>query len=384
MCLAPAFISAHSTASIYHITRPGLKLQAGSGTCGSETKINEDGPWTWETCWDAGLAISADIVAITLDVMVNQTQESCRYSTSAQCDALYWCGTKSIMTRTAFNINAVPGCGPDCPAGGPTVADFDGYYFRGTVNYAQLSNGVGVWVGGGWNGPRPDFSLTRVGGECSQFFLCFPDDKSGLSVRGPGCFDASLSEDKMSFSVPTIIGTTRTWTNEGRGTACVWGSYKGRGQALVRGCFPVIKSCAAGKCVHSLEGGADDTATTRVCTTESATHTLSNGDYNPACCNLPRTSCDSCSCVPKGRPECCGHAELDQCPAGFTGVIGGLCTVCPAKTYKSMPGTAACDVCQANSNSPAGSTAASACTCNAGFTGVLGGACTPVVTDSPQ
>ena len=63
------------------------------------------------------------------------------------------------------------------------------------------------------------------------------------------------------------------------------------------------------------------------------------------------------------------------CNAGYTGPDGGTCVACAAGTYKAGTGDAACDVCPANSASPAGSTVSTACTCNAGYTGPDGGTC---------
>ena len=87
------------------------------------------------------------------------------------------------------------------------------------------------------------------------------------------------------------------------------------------------------------------------------------------------------------------HGE--ECAPGKSPGSGDICVSCSAGTYKTSTGSAACtfcpsgkysaavgqtsettcSACQANSNSPAGSDAATDCACNAGFTGTNGGTC---------
>ena len=84
-----------------------------------------------------------------------------------------------------------------------------------------------------------------------------------------------------------------------------------------------------------------------------------------------------------------------QCNIGYTGPDGGTCTACVAGkfknnignvnctncaegTYASVAGatkSSICNACLPNSNSPAGSTSASACSCNVGYYSVNGSAC---------
>ena len=70
----------------------------------------------------------------------------------------------------------------------------------------------------------------------------------------------------------------------------------------------------------------------------------------------------------------------ESCIAGKykTGTGNAACTDCGAGKYSSATGQESegtCTDCTANSNSPAGSDAASDCTCNAGFTGPVAGEC---------
>jgi len=82
----------------------------------------------------------------------------------------------------------------------PTVADADGYYYKSSSSgYLQLSNGIGVWLYGGWNGLRPNFSIRKVVGECNNFHLCFPDHADGGTAAN-GCFEVSISDDKLTLS----------------------------------------------------------------------------------------------------------------------------------------------------------------------------------------
>jgi len=47
--------------------------------------------------------------------------------------------------------------------------------------------------------------------------------------------------------------------------------------------------------------------------TSCSRNTLPNGQYNPTCCELPKTHCDHCQC---GRTECCQMANLGGCNRG--------------------------------------------------------------------
>ena len=80
-----------------------------------------------------------------------------------------------------------------------------------------------------------------------------------------------------------------------------------------------------------------------------------------------------------------------RCEVGETRSGAGDCIACAAGKFKAESGDAECTACAANSNSLAGSTAATACTCNAGFLGPDGGPCqpnttattTPIITTTP-
>ena len=66
------------------------------------------------------------------------------------------------------------------------------------------------------------------------------------------------------------------------------------------------------------------------------------------------------------------------CGAGKTGPGDGDCIDCEAGKFKAGSGDADCTACAANSNSPAGSTAATACTCNPGHSGERESVCVRV------
>ena len=64
-----------------------------------------------------------------------------------------------------------------------------------------------------------------------------------------------------------------------------------------------------------------------------------------------------------------------ECAAGYTENADATCVECEAGKYKTGTGSDACTACPTNSNSPAASSALSACTCPAGYTGPDGEAC---------
>ncbi|KAJ1466716.1 hypothetical protein T484DRAFT_1646656, partial [Baffinella frigidus] len=62
-----------------------------------------------------------------------------------------------------------------------------------------------------------------------------------------------------------------------------------------------------------------------------------------------------------------------ECLAGYTMPLNSVvCVACEAGTFKSVVGTASCETCPPNSESPSGS---ALCQCSAGFTGTDGGLC---------
>ena len=65
-----------------------------------------------------------------------------------------------------------------------------------------------------------------------------------------------------------------------------------------------------------------------------------------------------------------------NCPPGLSGPDGGICSPCPAGSFKNVSGSTKClqAQCPANSGPPPGS-ATAACLCNAGYTGPDGGNC---------
>merc|ERR1712045_871845 len=91
----------------------------------------------------------------------------------------------------------------------------------------------------------------------------------------------------------------------GKHPACKsWTYGKKPGQSYTKRCF-LKSSVKPGRhqsdcCDSGLP--CQETFPEGICTTDSFTHVLANGDYNPDCCGKPRTGCDSCSC---GRSECC-------------------------------------------------------------------------------
>jgi len=96
------------------------------------------------------------------------------------------------------------------------------------------------------------------------------------------------------------------------------------------------------------------------------------------------TVCESVSFVPSGGPctaATCPPGEstlCDDCECallGYTGQDGGTCLACLASTFKSLPGSSACQNCPSNSNSPLASISQQNCTCKAGFAGTAGGMC---------
>ena len=84
-------------------------------------------------------------------------------------------------------------------------------------------------------------------------------------------------------------------------------------------------------------------------------------------------------CVPTTIPP----EQSGECPAGYTGAVGGPCNACPPGTFKDTAGSATCTECPEMSSSPAASVVSLACTlppteegsCLQGYTGPIGGPC---------
>jgi len=90
-----------------------------------------------------------------------------------------------------------------------------------------------------------------------------------------------------------------------------------------------------------------------------------NGQIDPYCSTAPNifsqhSSPDNAAACPAGQ-----YRQLRQDGANAE----STCVSCETGKYKALSGNMACDMCPANSNSPAGSVSATACTCNAGSSG---------------
>ena len=113
------------------------------------------------------------------------------------------------------------------------------------------------------------------------------------------------------------------------------------------------------------------------------------GKFLPFFASTQQTACEGC---PMNSDSSNGSMSINDClcNAGFTGVAGN-CSACPAGTFKSVNGSAACNLCgsgkysnkvastkdlclscQQYSLSPPGSPDVSYCSCNAGFFGPNG------------
>ena len=122
------------------------------------------------------------------------------------------------------------------------------------------------------------------------------------------------------------------------------------------------------------------------------------GKYSAAVGQVHESVCSVCP-ANSNSPAGSGAASKCVCIAGTTGPDGGACLECVGGKYKTATGSVNCDDCGAgkysagsgktskstclpcrpDSDSPAGSNAASNCSCNGGFTGTNGGTCTNCV-----
>eukprot|EP00793_Prasinoderma_coloniale_P002951 PRCOL_00006417-RA len=78
------------------------------------------------------------------------------------------------------------------------------------------------------------------------------------------------------------------------------------------------------------------------------------------------TSAGDCAACGSGRTSVAGASACIECAAGTYGPSGinPECEPCPANTFSDSDGAVSCTDCPAGANSPAGSTAASACACS--------------------
>ena len=190
-----------------------------------------------------------------------------------------------------------------------------------------------------------------------------------------------------------------TGPSGGTCTACSAGTYKiVLGTTLCQACptnsnSPVASTALAactcnlgytgpsgGACLACATGKYKDTTGSVECTNCAAGKYSAETGLTVACLS---------SCPSNSGASCSGCTALASCTCnlGYTGPNGGTCAPCAAGSYKSATGSAACTscgagtystsvaattaaaclACPANSNSPAGSTAAASCTCNVGF-----------------
>ena len=81
------------------------------------------------------------------------------------------------------------------------------------------------------------------------------------------------------------------------------------------------------------------------------------------------TSTNACVACPDNSqsPSLSSVATACQCNVGYTGANGGPCSACPVDTYKDTVGDAVCKNCDSNMYSAQASTNDSDCLCNAGY-----------------
>jgi len=91
-------------------------------------------------------------------------------------------------------------------------------------------------------------------------------------------------------------------------------------------------------------------------------------------------TCEGC---PSFSTSTAGSTALSacQCDPGYSGPDGGPCTQCEAGQYKAISGSAACEACPANSQSPTDATR-DHCLCDAGYTGANSQPCVPCAANS--
>ena len=122
--------------------------------------------------------------------------------------------------------------------------------------------------------------------------------------------------------------------------ACPANSHSGPGSNTPGAC-----KCNAGHTPHTRRGHSGHLHACEPCAA---------GTFKPA---PGPASCSACGgCAPGSARRDCGLANP------------GRCDTCPAGTWKEGAGSQVCRACHDNANSPAGSTAQSACVCNAGHT----------------
>ena len=184
----------------------------------------------------------------------------------------------------------------------------------------------------------------------------------------------SRSPSGSSVQISCLCNPGFTGPNSGPCTACVAGEYK-----------DVIGSASCTDC------GAGKYLTTTGAATESSCVACPGNSNSVA----GSDSIEWCYCNP-GYRQSPGHNACIQCDPGFydntlnryecSQCGGGLFSVATGETtsetcqpcsagYYSDEGSAVCDLCPANSNSPQVSDSITDCTCNAGTTGSDGATC---------
>ena len=104
-----------------------------------------------------------------------------------------------------------------------------------------------------------------------------------------------------------------------------------------------------------------------------------NADTTTAISNAMKQGIDLTNTPCEGIAQYCSSTLGCSCNTGYTGpetgASKGQCSICPAGTYKSTNGSAACTNCTANANSLLGSKNVGDCSCNPGYSGSDVGPC---------
>ena len=241
-------------------------------------------------------------------------------------------------------------------------------------------------------------------------FTACPSGTFKDSVGDVACTDCPHTGNAVSIVASTSVGdcVPATWPPGANGECPV--GYKGD---------------ISGPCDACPSGTFKDTAGTPACTVCPAQSESTPASTSSAACMKPPCQdglcCKGftgpiggpCTACPEGTykdilgsaacTECPGHAESGaasekeadcvpttirpeqngECPAGYTGAVGGPCNACPPGTFKDTAGSATCTECPEKSSSPAASVVSLACTlppneegsCLQGYTGPIGGPC---------